>query len=457
MLQPKQFAASAAARDADLDDGPTEIGYGGARGGGKSHWLLAQMGADDCQRYPGLKCLLLRKVGSAIREALQDLRQKTLRNVPHRFIESKGILLFPNGSQIILGHFKDEKDVDKYLGLEYDVIGVEEATTLSESKYEMIRTCCRTSKPGWRPRIYLTTNPGGLGHAWFKRVIVEPFRKGIQQWTRFIPATVRDNAFVNKEYRRTLEALTGWKRRAWLDGDFDIAAGQFFTTFRRDVHVVGEESSTRSVPDALPLHWRVWLALDYGFTHYTVCYLLAEDGDGNVYIWDEHAERRWLIPRHADAIKAMLARHNVRIERLSTFVAGHDVFSMRDEGETIADKYAKEGLPLLPAVIDRINGAAEILDRFGDVEATNAQGEAAPMPPSLFIHERCVRLIECIPTLQHNPTRPEDVLKIDCDEEGKGGDDAYDGGRYGIMEARRQPPQLDHYEPLSEPMRISAY
>ena len=59
LLQERQLVASAAARLCDRADGPTAIGYGGARGGGKSHWLLAQMGADDCQRVPGLKCLLL--------------------------------------------------------------------------------------------------------------------------------------------------------------------------------------------------------------------------------------------------------------------------------------------------------------------------------------------------------------------------------------------------------------
>ena len=47
ILQPRQLAASAAARLCDRPDGPTAIGYGGARGGGKSHWMLAQMGADD--------------------------------------------------------------------------------------------------------------------------------------------------------------------------------------------------------------------------------------------------------------------------------------------------------------------------------------------------------------------------------------------------------------------------
>ena len=62
-----------------------------------------------------------------------------------------GVLTFGNGSRIIAGHFQAEKDIDAYLGLEYDVIGIEEATTLTSRKHQDISTCCRTSKPNWRP------------------------------------------------------------------------------------------------------------------------------------------------------------------------------------------------------------------------------------------------------------------------------------------------------------------
>ena len=119
----------------DAPDGPMAIGYGGARGGGKSHWLLAQMGADDCQRVPGLKCLLLRKVGKANLEHFEDLRRRLFGRLNHEFSAFRGILSFANGSRIIAGHFQNEKDIDAYLGLEYDVIGIEEATTLTARKW----------------------------------------------------------------------------------------------------------------------------------------------------------------------------------------------------------------------------------------------------------------------------------------------------------------------------------
>jgi phage terminase large subunit len=439
VLQERQLMASAAARSCDRADGPTAIGYGGARGGGKSHWLLAQMGADDCQRVAGLKCLLLRKVGKANMENFEDLRRRLFGKLPHEFSAYRGVLSFPNGSRIIAGHFQNEKDIDAYLGLEYDVIGIEEATTLSSRKHQDITTCCRTSKPNWRPRIYSTTNPGGVGHAWYRQKFIVPFQRGTEKDTRFIPARVTDNKFTNAEYVRVLENLTGWQKRAWFDGDWDIAAGQFFTTFRRDVHVISDFDDTRA---------REWFcALDYGFTHYTVCLLGCTDSDGNVFIVDEHAERFWLPERHADAIRAMLARHVVNagfgmrgvprlswrtpaepqtrpleLSDLAQFVAGADVFSRQSDGTTVANQYVKCGIRLNPANTDRVNGWAEILSRLGDVDAG--------IRPRLFIHERCARLLECLPSLQHDPNRPEDVLKVDADEEGVGGDDAADALRY---------------------------
>ena len=426
-LQERQLIACAAARQCDRPDGPTAIGYGGARGGGKSHWLLAQMGVDDCQRVDGLKCLLLRKVGKANLEHFEDLRRRLFGELPHEFSAFRGILTFANGSRIIAGHFQNEKDIDAYLGLEYDVIGIEEATTLTSRKYQDITTCCRSSKPNWRPRIYSTTNPGGVGHAWYRAKFVAPMVEKRQSDTLFIPARVTDNSFSNPEYRQVLENLTGWQKRAWLDGDWDIAAGQYFTTVRRDVHVIEDFDDTRAV------EW--FAALDYGFAHYTVALLGCRDGDGNIFVVDEHAERLWLPQRHASGIKGMIGRWKIGDRRLELgdlkrFVAGADVFSRQGDGTTVAQQYERQGIRLRVANMDRLNGWAELMQGWGDPENG--------IRPTLFIHKRCGRLIETLPTLQHDPNRPEDVLKVDADEEGVGGDDAADALRYLVATKSRE-------------------
>jgi len=77
-----------------------------------------------------------------------------------------------------------------------------------------------------------------------------------------------------------------------------------------------------------------------------------------------------------------------------------------------------------------VNGWAEILQRLGD--------RSAGIAPTLFIHRRCARLIETLPALQHDPNRPEDVLKVDADEDGVGGDDAADCLRYLVATKARE-------------------
>ena len=124
--QAKQMIFHAACRAADSPEGPKEIGMGGARGGCKSHSMFAQLTLDDCQRYPGLKVLMLRLVGKTQKEASRDLMEKVLHMRPSRYTynRSSGEITFPNGSRIILGHFRTEADIDKYLGLELSLIHI---------------------------------------------------------------------------------------------------------------------------------------------------------------------------------------------------------------------------------------------------------------------------------------------------------------------------------------------
>lgn len=414
--QTKQLLFHAAARSCDFPKKAFKIGFGGARGGGKTHAIFAQL-VEDCCRVPGLKCLFLRRVGKAARESFNDLRRRLLYLVPHTHNGTSGVVEFQNGSRIFLGHFNHDSDIDNYLGLEYDVIAVEEATQLTKSKVDDLATCNRSSS-GFRPRMYFSTNPGGIGHLWFKKEFIEPFREGCENETRFIPATFRDNSMLNAEYVSVLNKLTGWKLKAWRDGDWDVMAGQFFANWRRDLHV----RDLGAPIDGFP----VWAAMDYGFNHPTVCYP-AQKRDGLTYIFDEFWARKQLVPQNAAGIKAMLERNNVELWNLQEFVAGSDVFARRSDskGKTIAEQYEDEGINLTPADMDRINGAGELLRLLGDAENN--------IDSTFVINPRCHRLIETLPMMLHDPNRPEDVLKVDIDEDGNGGDDSVDCLRYLVM------------------------
>jgi hypothetical protein len=124
----------------------------------------------------------------------------------------------------------------------------------------------------------------------------------------------------------------------------------------------------------------------------------------------------------------------LEIVDLKRFVAGADVFSRQSDGTTISAQYSKHGIHLRCANTDRVNGWAEIMQGLGEPESNVDGGtggaNSGRVRPTLFIHRRCGRLIETLTSLQHDPNRPEDVLKVDPDEDGNGGDDAADALRY---------------------------
>src|SRR5262249_18458276 len=166
-----------------------------------------------------------------------------------------------------------------------------------------IQTCLRTSKPDWRPRIYSTTNPGGIGHLWYFNKLILPHQNGAETDTRFIPARVRDNKFIDPGYEKYLATLSGWRKPAWCDGDWNIASGQFFNTFRHRVHVLDHFDDHRG------LEW--FAAIDYGFTHYTVALLACRDVDSNLIVVDEFSARLLGPERISRGISDMFLSHKV--------------------------------------------------------------------------------------------------------------------------------------------------
>jgi phage terminase large subunit len=197
---------------ADHYGGPEWIALGGKRGPGKSHAAMAQAALDDCQRVPGLKFLFLRKVMKTAAESLEDLVRRLCLYAAH--VQTANEIKFANDSRILLGGYKDARDIDKYLGIEYDGILIEECTQLLESKKDAIRGSLRSSKTDWRPRIYLTTNADGPGLMWFKKMLVLPQREGNETNTRFFDVTGINNPYIGREYNDWLDTLTGPLRKA---------------------------------------------------------------------------------------------------------------------------------------------------------------------------------------------------------------------------------------------------
>ena len=416
-LQKKQWEILAKCRQCDRDDGPKYILAGGGRGAAKTHAFMAQIFCDDCQRIAGLKVLVLRKVGKSNQEQINDFRKKLLSLLPHTYKEQAGTITFQNGSLVILGNFKDEKDIDKYLGLEYDLIHIVESNQLTQTKKINILSCLRTNKTNWRPRCYGDTNPGGIGHVENKRIFVDPWKDGKETETRYIHCTVDDNAFVDKGYKEYLEKLVGWQREAWLQGSWEFMAGAFFSNFHADVHVYPNAQTDLEVRKI-----RRWMAgLDYGYSHPNAFILGCETEDGDMFIVGEYLASSTLIEEHAANIRDLLALHGLDVMDLDFIAAGRDCFRVDKDGSTVETEYRERGIMLTPVQIDRVNAWSQFAEKLGD--------PGKQIRPHLFIHKNCQNLISQISCAQCDPKKPNDVLKMNANEDGEGGDDALESCR----------------------------
>ena len=376
----KQFFASRARYTA----------YGGARGGGKS-WALRRKLIGLCLRYPGIRCLLIRRSYAELKSNhVRPLLSEYGELLSYR--ESEKCLFLPNGSTIALGYCGSVRDCLRYQGQEYDIIAIDEATQLSEHQFSIFKACLRGVSNVPR-RMYLTCNPGGVGHAWVKRLFIDrDFRSDESPDDyRFIPAQVYDNPALmqaDPDYVRQLESLPPKLRDAWLLGRWDVFEGQFLPEFRTDVHVL--EPSQISYP------LRIFAAMDYGLDMLAAL-LLGADSHGNLYVL-----REVCIPdktlRDAAALVAELC-HGSHVEYV---VASPDLWNRRqDTGKSGFEiMQAVDGMPPMCPADDRRIPGWRILREYLNENGTS---------PSLRISSSCKTLIDSLPALLCDSSRPEDA------------------------------------------------
>ena len=262
--------------------------YGGARGGGKS-WALRRKLILLCLNYPGITCLVIRRSYPELRQNhILPLQRELGEHVLYR--ESEKCFLFPGEktSRIFLGHLSSARDILRYQGQEYDIIAIDEATQLTEEQFSALKACLRGTN-SFPKRMYLTCNPGGVGHAWVKRLFVDrDYRDGeVAADYLFIPAKVYDNAALlenSPDYLAQLQSLPERLRKAWLEGSWNVFEGQFFSEFREESHVI-EPFPLQG--DGAP-RLRFFAAMDYGFDMLALL-LLALDEEGRIYAVRERA------------------------------------------------------------------------------------------------------------------------------------------------------------------------
>ena len=423
-------------QEAFLSARTKHIGYGGARGGGKS-WSVRNKAKRLCMRYKGIKCLIIRRTyPELINNHITPLQDELPISIA-RYNKTDKIFKFSNGSTIKFGYCNNDNDLLQYQGAEYDCIFIDEATQLQELWIKKITACCRGVN-NFPKRIYYTCNPGGASHGYFRRIFIDrKYEDGEnpEDYT-FIQALVTDNKALmasQPDYIKQLEALPPKLRDAWLYGRWDIFEGQFFEDFREtpDIDLCHQAGITPEEalkqrrfthviePFEIPRGWNITRSYDFGYNKPFSLGYWAVDYDGTLYrimemygctqTPDEGV--KWSPDEQFRKISEFEREHPwLKDREIIDSVADPAIWDS-SRGESIAETAANYGIYFTPGDHERIPGWMQVHYRF----QFDRNGY-----PRMYVFNNCKAFIRTIPLMMFSETHPEDLdtkLEDHCPDE----------------------------------------
>ena len=224
---PKQEDFITAALSGDF----TRLLYGGGIRGGKTFCLLTTLYI-LCKVFPGSRWAVVRKDLPRIKRNILPSFEKTApRPFFGRVNRSDFEVTAQNGSKVIFfpENIEQDKDLDRWKGLEVNGFILEEANELSEAAYhKAVERSGSWNVPRGAeqppPLILMSCNPA---HNWVKRLFYDPWKKGgIAAPYYFQPATIFDNPHNDSAY---VESVMEMKESApaqyerFVMGDWSLA------------------------------------------------------------------------------------------------------------------------------------------------------------------------------------------------------------------------------------------
>ena len=437
-----------------------EVLYGGSAGGGKSYAMLA-----DPLRYmghPQFSGLLLRHTTEELRELIfksQELYPKIWPGI--KWSERKMQWTAPSGARLWMSYLDRDEDVLRYQGLAFSWIGFDELTQWATPyAWNYMRSRLRSTATDLPIFMRATTNPGGRGHHWVKKMFIDPspYNRSFDATDidttevlrypaghskagkplfkrRFIPARLSDNPYLSQagDYEAMLLSLPEQQRRQLLEGDWDIKEGAAFTEFDRHVHVIE--------PFNIPSNWVKFRACDYGYGSYSGVLWFAVAPNEQIVTYRELYVSKVLATDLADMILDLEAEDG----NIKYGVLDSSLWHKRgDTGPSLAEQMISQGCRWRPSDRSkgsRVAGKNEIHRRLQIDEFTEE--------PRLVFFNTCTNVISQLPSIPLDKKNPEDV-------DTKSEDHLYDALRYGIMSRPRF--SIFDYDPMGRPgggMRVA--
>tara|TARA_R110002020_G_scaffold78610_5_gene197570 strand:+ start:4830 stop:6329 length:1500 start_codon:yes stop_codon:yes gene_type:complete len=359
-----------------------ELLFGGARGGGKTVYLLMDYAVDVLEYGKEWQGILFRRSYPRLDQIVQLSREMFPAIDPGaEYKVGDATWHFSNGAKLKFRHLDTDADADNYQGHSYSWIGFDELGEWpNPSSYNKLKATLRTgtlasSKERVFRRVRCTANPGGVGHGWIKEYFIQPCPEGnkllvdteTNRNRMFIPSFVTDNRLLlekDPDYIESIRASTQGNEQlfeAWLYGNWDIFFGRFFEHFDPKVHKLDPEDILEAgrIPDS----WKIEGSLDYGEAAPTSFGLWATSPEGlSVRVAEYYQSGLW-VSQHAGNIAALIedcpytgGRHPIRVWADPAIFHTRSAAGAAAMNRMVSDVFRSVGLNVVRSNNDRLTG-----------------------------------------------------------------------------------------------------
>ena len=153
-------------------------------------------------------------------------------------IEGLSFVLKPQFGSGVLA-LRNLDDPSKYASSEFAFAAVDELTKNERKVFDQLRSIIRW--PGIEEtKFFAGTNPGEIGHEWVKKLFIDrnlSTEDPLSNQVCFIPSLPTDNPYNAQTYLEELKRLPEKLRKAYLEGNWDVFEGQYFSEWDKNRHV----------------------------------------------------------------------------------------------------------------------------------------------------------------------------------------------------------------------------
>ena len=282
------------------------------RRGGKTEGCARDL-IDQANRTRGVNCVYIAKTRGQAKNIIWNTLLEVLEDNGFRFHANNQelVISLDNRSRIFVGGANDEKQMEKFRGLHFKVIYLDEVQSFPPYIYEFISEVLEPTLIDYDGQLVLVGTPnasctGALADAWHDKGELRGYEK--HHWTML------DNPWIEKKSGKTpQQALAEIRKRKGIRANNPAYQREYLGKWTKSLDDLVYKVGKNNLYETIPNHkdWKYVLGIDLGWedpSAFVVC--AYSPSDKRMFIVDEYKEPHMIVSQVVRKIKEFEKKYN---------------------------------------------------------------------------------------------------------------------------------------------------